>query len=305
MRSNRIRGIFFLKEVNFNLFFKRIVFFIIFNVISLSMKLIIKLFLIFLGVIFFTHSSFATEQVEIKELSKIFTKYNANGSILIYNSNNNSYAGYNLQRCAKGFLPASTFKIPNSLIALEIGAANAHTLFKWNGEELYLKSWQKDMYLKEAFKLSNVSIYQKIATDIGLEKMKHYISLFQYGNMDINKKNLDTFWLEGNSKITQYEQIYFLKKMYNYKLPISNKTVDTVKDFMLNEVGQEYKIYAKTGLSVTKNKPNGWYVGFVETKGNVFYFTLNIKQNSRDNLDNFLLIRKDITMDVLKQLGII
>lgn len=269
------------------------------------MKIIKKFLLILLGVIFLTHSSFAKEPIENKDLSKIFTKYNANGSILIYNSNNNSYTGYNLTRCKKGFLPASTFKIPNSLIALETEVADVDTQYKWGGDELYLKSWQKDMNLKEAFKLSNVSVYQKIAVDIGLEKMKYYISIFQYGHMNINKDNINTFWLEGNSKITQFEQIDFLKRMYNYELPMSNQNVDTVKDFMLNEVGQGYKIYSKTGLSVTNGRPNGWYVGFIETQDNVFYFALNIEQNDRANLDNFLSIRKDITMDVFKMLKII
>lgn len=269
------------------------------------MKLILKLLLFSFCFTFFALSSFAKEPTEMKELSKIFTKYKANGSILIYDTNNNSYAGYNLPRCNEGFLPASTFKIPNSLLALETGVTNGDTVFKWNGEELYLKSWQKDMPLKEAFKLSNVSIYQKIATDVGLERMKYFISLFQYGNMDINQDNLDKFWLEGESKITQFEQIYFLKKMHNYELPISSQTVDTVKDFMLNEVEQDYKLYAKTGLSAANNHLNAWYTGFVETNDNVYYFALNIEQNSRANFDNFLSIRKDITKDVLKQLGVI
>jgi len=76
------------------------------------------------------------------------------------------------------------------------------------------------MTIKEAFKVSAVPVYQEIARRVGIEKMRYYTSLFNYRSLDINAQNIGKFWLEGNSTVTQYQQIYFLKKTIQYSLPI-------------------------------------------------------------------------------------
>ena len=43
------------------------------------------------------------------------------GSVLIYDLNQDVYYSNDFERSDSGFIPASTFKIPNSLIALETG----------------------------------------------------------------------------------------------------------------------------------------------------------------------------------------
>jgi beta-lactamase class D len=78
----------------------------------------------------FAMNSFAIQPTEIPGLKKIFDKYQIEGSILIYNQNDNCYSGYHLERCNIAFCPASTFKIPNTLIALESGVATTETIFK-------------------------------------------------------------------------------------------------------------------------------------------------------------------------------
>ena len=147
----------------------------------------------------FVVNSFATQPKEIPELKNIFDKFNVEGSILIYNQQENLYSGYNLDRCNTAFCPASTFKIPNTLIVLECEIATTKTVFKWDGEKRTFPIWEKDMTIEEAFKASAVPVYQEIARRIGVEKMKHYTQLFNYGNLDISAENIDDFWLEGSS----------------------------------------------------------------------------------------------------------
>lgn len=247
----------------------------------------------------------ATQPKELPELKKIFDKYQVNGSILIYNQNEKSFSGYNLERCSHPFCPASTFKIPNTLIAIESGVATAETMFKWNGDKRAFPTWEKDMTLKEAFKLSSVPVYQEIARRVGVERMRHYTSLFAYGNLDITPQNIDKFWLEGKSAITQFQQIYFLQKLYNLELPVRTESMQMVKQIMQFEVGKNYTISAKTGWAVRQNENIMWFVGYVESNNNVYYFATNVAADEHSDLKTFGQKRIELTKEVLRELKII
>lgn len=253
----------------------------------------------------FAVNCFASQPKEIPELKNTFDQFKANGSILIYNQKENSYTGYNLERCNVAFCPASTFKIPNTLIALESGVATTDYVFEWKGEKRTFPAWEKDMTLAEAFKASCVPVYQEIARRVGVNKMKNYVQLFNYGNMDINPENIDKFWLEGNSSITQYQQIYFLQKLYNLELPVSGQSMKSVKEIMLHEATDNYRISGKTGWAVRQNESITWFVGYVEANNNVYFFATNVAPSSETDLQTFSQVRIDLTRTILKQLEII
>ena len=242
---------------------------------------------------------------EFSELKTIFDKYKVDGSILIYNLNTNEYSGYNLERCNIAFCPASTFKIPNTLIALESGIVTIETVFKWNGEKRTFPTWEKDMTIKEAFNVSAVPVYQEIARKIGVEKMKYYTQLFDYGNLDINAENIDKFWLEGESNITQYQQVYFLQKLYSLQLPINENAMKSTKEMMLYETKGNYKLSGKTGWAVRQNESITWFVGFIETKNNVYIFATNVAPNENTDLNTFSQVRIELTKEIFKKLKII
>ncbi|MDR1976085.1 MAG: class D beta-lactamase [Campylobacteraceae bacterium] len=250
-------------------------------------------------------NSCASQPKEVSGLKDVFDKFKIDGSFLIYNQNKNIYMGYNLERCKIHFRPASTFKIPNTLIAFESGIATPETVFKWNGEKRSFSSWEKDMTIVEAFKASAVPVYQEIARRIGAEKMKYYTQLFNYGNMDINSENIDKFWLEGNSTITQYQQIYFLQKLYNLELPIKEEYMKQVKAMMQYEVGKNYIISGKTGWANSQKESIAWFVGYVETNDNVYFFATNVVPNESTNMETFGQVRIELTKDILNKLKII
>lgn len=250
-------------------------------------------------------SCLTSQPTEIPELKAIFDKYKVDGSILIYNQNKNTYIGYNLNRCNVAFCPASTFKIPNTLIALESEVATKESVFKWNGEKRVLRAWEKDMTIEEAFKVSAVPVYQEIARRVGVEKMKYYTQLFNYGNLDINAENIDKFWLEGESRITQYQQIYFLQKLFNLQLPVNENMMKLTKEIMLYEKKDNYKISGKTGWAVRQQENVTWFVGFIETGENVYFFATNVASNENTDLKTFESIRVELTKEVFKTLKII
>lgn len=229
----------------------------------------------------------------------LINKENVKGCALIYDPQTNNYYTNDIERCNTGFIPASTFKIANTLIALETGIINTEQIFKWDGKEKQVKLWEADMDIAQAYRVSNVPLYQQIAREIGLERMQNYIRLFNYGSMDINANNLDKFWLEGNSKITPYQQIYFLEKLYNEGFSLKKSTYVTMKSIMLWEDLSHYTLYAKTGRAARTEQNIGWFVGYVEKENNVYFFAINIEPTDDTNMNRYNELRIGLTKRIL------
>lgn len=261
-----------------------------------------KIIIFFLTLIFlFPHCQTNKKNHNIKAL---FKKYNVQGSFILYDLRKDQYFRYNPERCKKGFLPASTFKILNSLIALEEKVIeDENTIFKWDGKKREYSVWNRDHDLKTAYQNSVVWYYQELARKIGLNKMNNYLKQVDYGNLDTSA-GIDQFWLKGNFKITQEEQIHFLKRLYLNTLPFSKQNMDTVKRIMTYEDNEEYSIKAKTGLII---KPDviGWWVGWYKFKKTnaVYFFATNLSQ--KNYTSDFPSVRIKLTKDIFKELEII
>lgn len=266
---------------------------------KISNKIITLLFLIFPLAVF-------SQKVDYK---KIFEKYNVDGSITVYDLKQDKWTYSNKKDSKTGMLPASTFKILNSLIALETGVIkDEYELIPWVGLENvdtsyygYRPDIYKDMDLVDAFSKSAVWVYIELAKKIGKEKYKHYLDLCHYGNMDLSEKGID-FWNFGPLEITPEEQIKFLRDLYEEKLPFSKRTMTIVKKIMTTEIGGDYSIHAKTGMAI-KDQTIGWWVGYVERKNNVYFFATRIRTDKYT--PKFAQDRKDLTKEVLKELGIL
>jgi len=246
------------------------------------------------------------KEVIIPEFQSIIDTAKVNGAILVYDLKKDVYYSNDFKWIKKGKLPASTFKIANSIIALETNVVkNDSTLFKWDGEKRNMAIWEQDLILKEAFHYSCVPCYQKIAKEIGVKRMKRYLEKLNYGDIILDSTSIDNFWLEGASKINQLQQIDFLKRFYQSKLPITNETTAIMKRLMLIDETFEYKISGKTGWSIKNGNNNGWFVGYVELKENIYFFATNISPKENFDMKKFPAIRKQITLEALKALDII
>ena len=222
---------------------------------------------------------------------------------MIYEKDNNKYQVYNEDWCTTGFLPASTFKIPNSLIALETNVITPNDTMYWDGVERWLPSWSENHVLKSAFAVSCVPCYQELARKVGVERMNKYTKLINYGHLEIRDTTIDNFWLTGNSRITPYEQVAFLTKLVDNELPFRDTVVSTVKDIMINEIGNNFTLRAKTGWSQPEGLNNGWFVGYLETKKQgTIVFAVNIQRPQSESSDGFASARKKILMNIFKQL---
>ncbi len=253
------------------------------------------------------------KSVEVKE-AKIITKSfqvildsaKVKGAILIYDFQKIKWYSNDFEWTEKGKLPASTFKITNSIIGLETEVIKSDSmLFKWNGEKRRLKVWEQDLTFNKAFHYSCVPCYQEVAKKIGVERMNNYLKKLNYGFMKVDSTSIDNFWLQGNSKINQQQQINFLKRFYTSELPISKRTERIMKELMVIEENEAFKISGKTGWSIRNGNNNGWFVGYIETKKGVHFFATNIEPKEDFNMKMFPMIRKEISYKAFKQIDII
>ena len=138
--------------------------------------------------------------------------------------------------------------------------------------------------------------YKEFASKTGVEKYKKYLKELNYGNKRIGKDVTD-FWLDESLRITAFEEIRFLKQLQANNLAFKQEDIDTLKNIMIDEKNENYTLRAKTGWEGRY----GWYVGYIETKDDVWFFAMNIDTKSKDDLPK----RKAITLETLKLKGII
>ncbi len=235
------------------------------------------------------------------DLKKYYDQFKVDGSFILYDQNNDKYIVYNQTQTKEQYTPSSIYKICNSLIGLETGIIkDENFVIKWDGVTRQNPKWNKDHDLKTAFKNSTVWYYQELARRVGGQQMKYWLNKVNYGNTDTSG-GIDKFWLSGGLRITPEQEIDFLKQLYNNKLPFSQRTMDIVKKIMFFEQTPHYTISSKTGWGQQDNKEIGWYVGYIETKGNVYYFA-NCIQTSDSGYNDFPKARIDITNQILADL---
>ncbi len=235
------------------------------------------------------------------QFQQIYDTYNVEGAFLLYDFQNDQYISYNEERVDATFLPASTFKIINSLIALETGILkDENEVISWDGIMRKYTRWNQDQTLRSAMKYSTVWFYQALARRIGPDRMSYWVDTVGYGNTDISGK-IDQFWLTGSLRITARQQIAFLKQLYKNELPFSRRNMKIVRSILIRQQTEEYILRGKTGLVVNSEPNIGWYVGYLETNNNVYFFANNIDiHNSKDRS-----ARENITLKVFRELGLI
>lgn len=267
------------------------------------------LFLVFTTFLFFgcDSKSNSAEHSDIHKASfqQLLDDQGVHGALLIYDAQKKIYYSNDFQYAAQGFLPASTFKIPHALIALETETIKDDTfIFKWDGKKRDFPTWEKDLSMKEAFRTSCVPCFQEVARKIGFEKMNTYLNKLHYANMEFTAANVDSFWLQGESRISPFEQIDFLNRLYSKRLPILNINREKVIDYMRIEQTASYSFYGKTGWSYAADVNNGWMVGFLTNGQKIYYYALNISPNTNTDSSSFPATREKIVRAAFQQLNL-
>jgi len=260
-----------------------------------------KLAAVFLVCALLPSVSHAGDVVERSEWADAFTSRGTVGTLVERDLSTGRTVVVNRPGAETRYRPASTFKIPNALIALDAGLVSGpDEVFRWNGERRAFSVWEKDMTLKEAMRLSAVPVFQEIARRVGLERMRGRVADLNYGNREIGG-GVDRFWLDGPLEITAFEQADFLERLVARRLPVSEAAVVTTRELIRKSDGPR-ALFAKTGTATTNGRAElGWLVGWVEGPEGVHVFALNHDLNGKMESET----REAIVRDLLGRLGVL
>ncbi len=239
----------------------------------------------------------ASTPQERPDWSKFFSDADAQGTIVVVDARSKRDAAYlyDAARAARRYTPASTFKVPHSLFALDAGILrDEFQVIPWDGVERALDAWNKDQDLRSAMRNSTVWVYERFARQLGDRREADYMRRIGYGNAVTSGGK--PYWVEGDLAISANEQISFLRRLYRNELPFRVEHQRLVKDVMINEAGPDWILRAKTGWS----GKIGWWVGWVEWPTGPVFFALNIDAPNRTS---DLAKRQDITRGILRSIG--
>lgn len=240
-------------------------------------------------------------------LKKYFDQNKVTGCFGLFDNGQGSFTIYNVPRFRdSAYLPASTFKIVNSLIGLEEGVvADTNTVFKYDSTPFPRPECNRDMTMWDAFRISCPPWYQELARRLGQPKMQHWLDTLGYARKSDTfkiKNNLDMFWLDNSAKVTADEQLGLVKKLYFDQLPFQKRTQRVVRSMMLWENNANYRLSYKTGWGIRENGNQlGWIIGWIEENKHPYFFVLQVE--SPDKNVDFVPIRINLLKSILKDYG--
>lgn len=213
-----------------------------------------------------------------EDLSKYFSGFE--GSFVLYDQNKDQYRIYNEDKSSLRVSPDSTYKIYSGLIALEsnIITRDSSTL-TWDGKENPYPAWNMNQDLESALKNSVNWYFQQLDKENSLETIETFLKELGYGNENISG-GIDSFWLESSLKISPLEQVNVLHDFYTNHFSFNEDNVNTVKDALRLEEKPGRVLSGKTGTgNVNGVNIRGWFVGYVETDDNTFFFASYIENH--------------------------
>ena len=208
---------------------------------------------------------------------------------LLFEDGTGEKAGSPATACERRLTPASTFKIPHALAALDAGVIDGpKTRFAWDGKPLAIAAWRRDHTLETAMRYSVVWYFQRLAEQLGLEREEEYLARFSYGNARTGGA-LTTFWLGGDLLISPVEQLAFLRRFFNGALEVRPEALATTQAILaqpqgtvVNSMGEHpfeapwprgTTLRAKTGSATDRSGSEvRWLVGQVRRGGRSWIF---------------------------------
>ncbi|MDA0680732.1 MAG: class D beta-lactamase [Proteobacteria bacterium] len=245
-------------------------------------------------------ASAASGDTIVDPVGDIFQSEGVTGTLVIASFDGEIRHVYNEERSTVRLSPASTFKIFNTLIALDSGIVSTkESLFKWDGTDRGIPAWNRDQTLQSAFRVSCVWCYQEVARRVEGRRYIAELESVGYGNQRVGDR-VDQFWLNGDLQISAVEQVDFLRHLVDYSIPYRREHIDIVKEIMQDEESAEYTLHAKTGWAGA-GLGVGWYVGYVQRNDQTWLFAMNMQMDRAEQAP----LRKDLVIRSLRALGIL
>ena len=244
---------------------------------------------------------FDTTEKNITQLNLSSNFGDYTGSFVLYNQSADKWNIYNMDHASTRVSPNSTYKIYDALLGLESGIITPeHSTFTWNGEPYPFNSWEADQDLTSAIHNSVNWYFQAIDSQAGFEAVRTFLQTINYGNQNTGT-NLNLYWTDFSLKISPIEQVELLQDFYQNNFHFDSKNIQAVKKALLLSTTSSGSLYGKTGTGRVNGKDvNGWFIGYIETANNTYYFATNIQSSSGATGSQ----ATEITESVLSNLGI-
>lgn len=241
-------------------------------------------------------------QISDARIANVFHEAEVEGTVQILALASGQHYTYNPQRASTRFVPASSFKVINTLIALECSAiSSVDETIRWDGSvNDRFPAWNTDQTLKSAFQYSCVWFYQELARRVGSDNYRQYLKTCSFGELSSNFE-ISTFWLDGSLTVSAQEQVNFLAGVDRRELPFSARSYDALRALMLETDSSAYALRGKTGWAMRVSPQVGWYVGSVETRVDKWIFATNLRIESEKQLP----LRQLVTLRSLQAIGAI
>ncbi|TGE23094.1 class D beta-lactamase [Hymenobacter metallicola] len=242
-----------------------------------------------------------------RDFKKYFDSYGLRGSFLLYDQKANHFTAYDVARCNQGFLPGATFDIANTLVGLETGVIpDTSHVFAWDQTKRENEAWNQNLRLRQALRLQCLPCMQQVAQEIGVRQYQQSLLKLKFGQMVVTPEVLQTFWLGGVSRISQFQMVNFLRHLYEEKLPPAPRNQALTKQLFRLKATPQYKLYGTSGHTLRAKLTNGWFVGWLEQGGNVYLFALNAEPKDGKPADEkFIGGRQAIAELILQDLALL
>lgn len=212
----------------------------------------------------------------------LFAEHQAIGCFVLYDQQADTSYIYRPERANTRYRPASTFKIPNTMIALELGVTDTAEVFPWDGEERYAKQWNQDLKLPQAFRYSAAWVYSIVAERIGQKRYREWLERIDYGNAEPGP-DVRIFWLNGDLKISALEQLNFLRRLENGSLPFGEAAQTHFRQIFTYEKTETFDWKAKTGWTTAPDPDIGWVVGWLERGEDRYFYAMNLDMETNEH----------------------
>ena len=241
----------------------------------------------------------SSETVSYVDLSKYFGEYE--GSFVLYDLKNDAWSIHDMEHATLRVAPNSTYKIYDALFGLEEGVITPENSFiAWNGESYPFESWNADQTLQSAMNSSVNWYFHAVDEQLGASDVYSYIQKIGYGNENMSG-DFPAYWMESSLEISPIEQVELLTKLQNNSFGFASENINVVKDAICLFSSDAGTFYGKTGTGrVDGQDVNGWFIGFVETTDNTYFFAANIGADSDASGSN----ATEITMSILSDMNI-
>lgn len=241
----------------------------------------------------------SAEKVSTIDLSAYFSGYE--GSFVLYDLNGDTWNIYDMEQATLRTAPNSTYKIYDALFGLEESVIAPNDSFMtWNGTDYPFEAWNADQDLYSAMQSSVNWYFEEIDRQIGSSAIQGYIRKIGYGNENINA-SLSSYWMQGTLKISPVEQVQLLTALHSNRFDFTPENINAVKSAICLFSSEGKNFYGKTGTGrVDGQDVNGWFVGYIETAGNAYFFATNIQaaENATGSKAS------EISLSILSDMGI-